>query len=104
MRNRTLRDGVLIKRKNLGSLSLEERQHLTAMDMADCYVNESLCSQYHKLHYVCRKLKSDGKIKDCWFFRGKLFAVDHVNKKSQIDHIVDTYAYTLAETIIGYLK
>ena len=105
LRNRTIRAGVLGKRKNLASVSPDQRKELAAMGLANsCYINESLCSEYHRLFYVCRRLKSDNHIKDCWFFGGKLIAVDHANKKSRIEHITDTYAYALVDAISRYLK
>ena len=61
------------------------------MGYGRCFINESLCPAYHKLFYVCRRLKSDGHVKDCWFFGGKLTVTTNSGEKSKTKHIADKY-------------
>ena len=101
LNNRTIRNGVLINRKNLARQ--KEKKMVKDMGLDRCFINESLCPAYHKLFYVCRRLKADGHMTDCWFFGGKLMVTVNNGKRLKIEHISDTHELASADKIAEYL-
>lgn len=89
-RSRTLRDDLLLKRKNLKM----KKEKLVKMKFDKVSISESLCREYATLDYVCRKLKLKKIINDTWFFNGKLF-IKNISEafKTQITHISDLYIF-----------
>ena len=67
-------------------------------------VTESLCFSYRNLDFICRKLKLDGKIKDMWFFNGRLFVIDASGNKLQIMHRSDLVALFGSEVVDSYVS
>lgn len=65
MPSRTLRYELLSARKKLKGKTDPAHGNL--------FINESMCPQYQKLDYACRRLKKDGKINATWFWNGRLF-------------------------------
>ena len=74
------------------------------LGLGNSFINESLCNEYHRLSYLCRRLKRDGRAKDTWFFNNKLFLTDMDGKKHHIEHINDLYKFSTLEVIEQYLK
>ena len=64
LRTRTARYELLKNRKHLKNNQDDE--------YGNVYINESLCPQFQKLDYACRKLKKAGHMNSTWFFNGKL--------------------------------
>ena len=77
MRNRDLRDRVLRARKNLKN----KKSELLKKKCTRMSVVESMCPEYRRLDYICRKLKTKELIDNTWFFGRKLFIIDSNNSK-----------------------
>ena len=82
----------------------DKKEQLQAMRLEKSFINERLCYEYRQMDYICRRLKKSRRIKDTWFFNGKLFVIDGAGKKHQIRYITDTYDFSSVETITAYLK
>ena len=85
MRNRDLRDRVLRARKNLKN----KKSELLKKKCTRMSVVESMCPEYRRLDYICRKLKTKELIDNTWFFGRKLFIIDSNNSKIIVSHITD---------------
>ena len=96
---RDQRDPILLGRKKLK----HKKAELERLAAKDVIISESLCWTYKKLDFLCRKLKSEKKCQDTWFFNGKLFLVTVEEEKKQITHIDDLFALYGEETVLGYL-
>ena len=82
---RTDRYELLRKRKNLKN---EEEEVY-----GNIYINESLCPQYQKLDYACRKLKKAGHMHSTWFFNGKLqYKLSENGDRAYVNHPADLLA------------
>jgi hypothetical protein len=91
-RDRELRDSILIARKYL--------KEVNDAEYGKIYISESLCDQYKKLDFACRKLKKSGSIESTWFFNGRLWVQKTPEAlKKQICHIQDLYAMFDKKTI-----
>ena len=99
-KTRTVRDSVLMARSKLKN----KRVRVEEMGLGKSFINESLCHDYRKIDYICRRLKRSELIKDTWYFNGKLFVIDWNDKKHQIRHLTDTYIFCSPEAIGAYLK
>ena len=98
-KSRQLRDSVLMKRSTMKN----KRKESTALGLGKSYISESLCNEFHRLSYICRRLKRDRKINDTWYFNGRLYVVDLNKEKIQIEHLVDTYRFATEDDIDNYL-
>lgn len=90
-----LRDEVLVNRKNLKN----KRNETGDMGCGKSFIKESSCLQYRGLGYACRRLKKDEKIKDSYFYNGRLFVIENDGKKVQIEHLTDTYEFSSEEIV-----
>ena len=82
---RTDRYELLRKRKNLKNQEDETYGNI--------FINESLCPQYQKLDYACRKLKKAGHIHSTWFFNGKLqYKLSENGDRVYVNHPADLVA------------
>ena len=99
-KSRALRDSVLMARKTLKGKKTENND----LGLGKSFISESLCNEYHRLSYLCGKLKKDGYAKETWYFNGKLFLTDTNGKKFQIQHLSDIYEFATPESIDKYLK
>ena len=97
---RTMRDNVLMGRRHLKN----KKETLDALGFGKSFINESLCPEFRKLDFVCRKLKKDGIIKDTWFFNGRLSVVDKEDRKWYITHMNDVMKLVKKPIIESYLK
>ena len=99
-KTRTMRDSVVRGRKLLKNktVAIEE------LGLSRSFINESLCPEYRKLDFVCRKLKKNDIIADTWFFNGRLFVVDKTGKKWFVSHMNDALKFASKEVIASYFK
>ena len=62
----------------------------TKLKMGRVYIVESLAGAYKPLLYKCQKLKSAGRIHDCWFFNGNINVVKEADgDRHHIAHNID---------------
>ena len=99
-KTRQVRDGILMARSKLK----DKKKEAEKVGLGKSFINESLCYEYRHLDYICRRLKKSEKVKDTWFFNGKLFVVDFDGTKHLIKHITDTYKFSSVEAIDAYTK
>ncbi len=85
--SRTLRDSLLKGRTKLK----DKGEALTELGLNKSFTNESMCPEFRKLDFVCRKLKKDGIVEETWFFNGRLHVVCADGKKSLIQHMNGVY-------------
>jgi len=89
-REREKRDEILQARKNLKNKKTE----LAEKNCASIMILESLCRDYSKLDFLCRRLKSRNVIHDTWFFNGRLFIKKtEFSSKEEVSHINDLYNF-----------
>ena len=86
-KERELRDAVLRGRKNLKNKS----DALADLQMDRVMITESLCREYAKMDYVCRMLKKNGRVKQTWFWNGRLHVGFDDNTQNEIRHSADLY-------------
>jgi hypothetical protein len=95
--DRELRDSILLARKHL--------KNVDDAEYGKVYITESLCDQYKKLDFACRKLKKAGKVESTWFFNGRLWIQKSADaQKKQICHLQDLYALFGEKTIDDLYK
>jgi len=84
--DREKRDSMLRSRKNLK----DKKEAMKELNTPQAIIVESLCREYARLDFVCRKLKKNNVIKDTWFFNGKLFIkLSEHSAKEKVSHIND---------------
>ncbi len=98
LKTRTLRD-LLIK----GRTSLKDKKtDITSLGLGNSFISESLCPEYKKLDFVCRKLKKNMLIAETWFFNGRLFVIDNAGEKMLITHMNDIFKIADESVVDAY--
>lgn len=93
---REKRDEVLRSRKELKN----KKKQLEENNFTGVMILESLCREYSRLDYICRKLKSNGCIQETWFFNGRLYVKEREqSEKVEISHINDILTLVDIETL-----
>ena len=86
--SREKRDEMLLARKRLKNKADE----LENLGMTGIMIVESMCREYSRLDFLCRKFKMHGDIYETWFFNGRLhIKITPNSKRIQVSHIQDLY-------------
>ena len=85
--SRTKRNQVVMARKELK----HKKADLAKASCPKMSVVESMTWENKRLDFLCRKLKEAKKIKETWFFMGKLNLVELGTKRHFISHITELY-------------
>jgi hypothetical protein len=86
-RSRTKRNQVVMARKELKN----QKDHLALVKCPKLSIVESMSWETKRIDFICRKLKAANRVKDTWFFMGKLNLVELNNNRMHISHIDDLY-------------
>ena len=100
LRDRDKRDRVIRARKTLKN----KKSELAAATCPKMSVVESICPEYKRMDYVCRRLLKDNKIEKTWFFNRKLNIVSEGGDKKVITHLDDLYKLFSHQIIDDYLQ
>ena len=85
-KSRKVKQRVTINRRNLKNKATE----LSNLKFTgNLFINESMCSDNHKLFYKCRKLKKAKKIHSTWFFNNSVNI--QINQDGNIHRVFHTY-------------
>ena len=102
LKSRTLQSKVLRARKSLKG----KKERLAARSCPRLSVVESMCQEYKRLDYICRRLVKDGDAVRTFFFNRKLFLIrlnDGNEQFIQVKHICDLENIYGEYKIKGYL-
>ena len=87
-KSRTKRDEILRARKNLK----HKKEELKRDKCQKMSIVESICPEFKKMDYICRKLKADSIILETWFWNRHLYiTMDNDSKSTTVSHINDLY-------------
>ena len=100
-KSRTKRDEILRARKNLK----HKKEELKRDNCEKMSIVKSICPEFKKMDYICRRLKADGIILETWFWNRRLYITTTDNAKSTtVSHINDLYGKFGLEVVDGYLR
>ncbi len=100
LKTRSLRDHILKGRK----LLKDKKEDTAALGLGKSFINESLCPEFRKMDFVCRKLKKNKLVEETWFFNGRLYIVDNEGSKLLISHMNDFDAVADESVVNAYFR